>query len=208
MKNSNQVFIVFTIILLTGILGGIGNFLNFESNCKYSNYLSLLINSSFLKSIFLGIIAAGVVPLFLNIISSNLLELDNKNTNYNNYFIFGSFCLLASLFSGKFLPNIFDNSFNKLDNRIEALAYKVDQIDDKTNATIQSNLRNVGIEDTINNLSSQDSIILNTIAKKKMIYKDSLIKDPKFEKFYNALLKNNIIKELKVYDRKVVLLNQ
>lgn len=55
--------------------------------------------------VLLGIIAAAVVPLFLNTISSNLLE--TGQSNWLIIFIFFGFCLIAALFSRSFLESMY-----------------------------------------------------------------------------------------------------
>jgi len=150
-----QVLNIIYIILIAGVLGGIGNyFMTIDKAYKtdFTDKIDKTINKSFIKnfsdfqfqkSIILGTIAAGVVPLFLNIISSDLLEFDAKIPSYKNYFIFGSLCLVASLFSNKFLTRVSDQILrwlrsveDKADNaKINAdAAIKSIEVEDKKKA--------------------------------------------------------------------------
>ena len=81
---------ILTIMLLAGLLGGFASYHLNESDDK-----------STVKSITLGIVAAMIVPVFLNMISSSLLVEAQKSVD--KLFVFLGFCVLASVFSRNFL---------------------------------------------------------------------------------------------------------
>lgn len=91
-------------ILTAGILGGIINF--FMVHIKEEEFSDWYI---FLKSVFLGLGASGLVPLFLNLISSKLLEPVTAPAEYPiiNYFVIGGFCLAGAIYSKRFIEDIY-----------------------------------------------------------------------------------------------------
>jgi predicted transcriptional regulator len=90
---------IFWITIVTGLFGGLINFLLLDNEKE----LSLL---KFFRSTIIGIGAAFVVPLFLETISSDLINQCKDDSKY--YFIYAGFCLIASIFSRRFLNTIAD----------------------------------------------------------------------------------------------------
>ena len=89
----SYMLVVLLIMVAAGILGGIANY-----------YLSERQNDSgrgdWGKFLILGVIAALTVPLFLNMISSNLLEAARTRTV--DFFVFAGFCLIYVVVSRRF----------------------------------------------------------------------------------------------------------
>ncbi len=85
--------------LLAGLLGGVLNFcLTYGRDDE---------DSSLWKSIFLGVGASFLVPLFLNTISSNLvLEIQTKSEHTKNMLVFFGFCLVAAISSKAFIQTM------------------------------------------------------------------------------------------------------
>lgn len=90
---------IFWITIVAGLFGGLINFLLLDNEKE----LSLL---KFFRSTIIGIGAAFVVPLFLQTISSDLINQCKDDSKY--YFIYAGFCLIASIFSRRFLNTIAD----------------------------------------------------------------------------------------------------
>jgi hypothetical protein len=105
-----------------GLFGGIINYFldqdNSESDLR-SNQTTLL------KSLIIGVGASFLVPLFLAIISSDLVELDKLNQS--KILVFFGFCLIAAISSKKFIVTI---SERVLKEAREA-KQKVKQVEDK-----------------------------------------------------------------------------
>lgn len=93
----NYMLLVLGIMVVAGILGGIANYFLAERHAEFA-WRDLF------KYAVLGIVAALMVPLFLNMISSNLLDL--ARTRPINLFVFAGFCLIAVIFSRRFLENL------------------------------------------------------------------------------------------------------
>ena len=97
--------IIILIILGAGFLGGLTNFFR-----TYKiDYKKLECRINLYKSLSLGLCASVAVPLFLQVISNNLIDVQ-KDVPYptNNYFILAGFCVLAAFFSKRFLENLYD----------------------------------------------------------------------------------------------------
>jgi hypothetical protein len=97
---------IMIIILMSGagLLGGITNYLRFEQEKKDW--------SSFWRNVLMGISASTLVPLFLTMISSNLLK--ESASDSSRFFIFFGFCLIASLSSKAFIQTVSDRLLNEM----------------------------------------------------------------------------------------------
>ncbi|MEJ5210210.1 MAG: YEATS-associated helix-containing protein [Burkholderiales bacterium] len=89
--------LLFAIMLFTGLLGGLANY-----------FLSVrapgIAARELLRYIVLGMVAALTVPLFLNMISSDLLAM--ARTRPIDLFVFAGFCLLFVLASRRLVDNL------------------------------------------------------------------------------------------------------
>jgi hypothetical protein len=102
--------LIIAIILIAGFLGGYTNFL-----VAYNDKLPQKEkNIKLLASLFLGLCASFSVPLFLQILSNDLLD----KVNLKNALILMGFCTTASYFSKRFLDDIYAK-INKLDNKVD-----------------------------------------------------------------------------------------
>jgi hypothetical protein len=93
--------VLILIILGAGVLGGFGN-----------RYILTDESPNLRKSLILGIIASAAIPLFLHVVDSNLM-LEAK-IDYTNYFVFAGFCLIAAVFSTRFLDSLSSSIINRL----------------------------------------------------------------------------------------------
>jgi len=93
----SYLFVILLIMIAAGILGGVANY--FLSDRQKDST-----RSDWAKYIVLGVIAALTVPLFLNMISSNLLEA--ARTRPVDFFVFAGFCLIYVVASRRVLENV------------------------------------------------------------------------------------------------------
>jgi hypothetical protein len=93
----NYMLLLFGIMLGAGLLGGLANYFLGERGGAFSG-------RSLFKYVVLGVVAAFTVPLFLNMISSDLLAM--ARTRPIDLFVFGGFCLLFVLFSRRAVENL------------------------------------------------------------------------------------------------------
>lgn len=103
MQSINYILLIF-LMVGAGLLGGITNYFRIEQDKKDV--------FAFLENILLGISASLLIPLFLNMISSNLLK--ESSTDSSKLFILFGFCLIASLSSKTFIQTISDRVLNEV----------------------------------------------------------------------------------------------
>ena len=106
---------ILLIMIVAGILGGVANFYlsdrqNEQCRRDWGKYLTL------------GVIAALTVPLFLNMISSNLLEA--ARTRPVDFFVFAGFCLIYVVASRR----VFENVANRLLGQMDQMKSEMIQI--------------------------------------------------------------------------------
>ena len=92
----NYMALLLLIMVAAGVLGGAANY--FISDKNRGNGAK-----EFSKYTVLGVVAALTVPLFLNMISSDLLA--SAKSRPIDLFVFGGFCLLFVLFSRRFVES-------------------------------------------------------------------------------------------------------
>ena len=97
-------FIIIIILTSAGFFGGLVNYLQVYvgNNATKAN---------FWKSIIVGIAASFLVPLFLETISSNLIE--SSKTSDKDLLVFVGFCLVAAIFSRRFIDTIGERILKK-----------------------------------------------------------------------------------------------
>ncbi len=102
----SYMLVVFLIMIAAGVLGGIANY--FLSDRQNDS-----VRGDWGKFLILGVIAALTVPLFLNMISSNLLEA--ARTRPVDFFVFAGFCLIYVVASRRFFENVANKLMNQMD---------------------------------------------------------------------------------------------
>lgn len=92
-----HMLIIFAIMVLAGVLGGIANFF-------LSDRQGDMGPRDWVKYPILGVVAALTVPLFLNMISSTLLE--GARTKPVDFYVFAGFCLMYVVASRRLFENV------------------------------------------------------------------------------------------------------
>lgn len=93
----NYMLLLLIIMVVTGVLGGLANYFMTERGNAFSA-------RDLAKYSVLGVVAALTVPLFLNMISSDLLAVAKARPI--DLFVFAGFCLMFVLFSRRFVENL------------------------------------------------------------------------------------------------------
>lgn len=104
-----------------GCFGGIINYILVDDRKKIEKL-------EILKSIFLGVGASFLVPLFLNTISSNLI-IEAKD-DFSKLVVFTGFCLIASIFSRNFIFALSKKFIKDIQQRQSIVEEKISNIHD------------------------------------------------------------------------------
>jgi fluoride ion exporter CrcB/FEX/DNA-binding MarR family transcriptional regulator len=91
-----------TVMLISGALGGVVNY--FLSDTQDEKTLT------WWQHVFVGIVAAFIVPLFLNMASGDLIDkirgVDGRLPDYSKLFVLAGFCLVAAASSRAFIRSL------------------------------------------------------------------------------------------------------
>ncbi len=192
---------IIVIMLFAGLFGGIVNFLMLENK---NDDVKLLKNRAFYKSLFLGIAASFLVPLFLNTISSNIIESSEKDIY--QLLVFAGFCLIAAISSKTFINSIsksmikeLSNSVNNMEERVGPIIESeterdVNEDDEAQNKLADTPLRKAEISD--DDMHSMEQQVLGSVANGKFTYrttagisKDTGISKPQVDHVVKQLIK-------------------
>jgi hypothetical protein len=117
---SNTLAIV-GIILIAGIFGGLVNYFTVNNQKEAGS------SRKCWEAVLVGIAASFLVPLFLSMISSDLIVNCRNDDKY--YFVFAGLCLVAGIFSRRFINSI----GKKILDQVEMAKEKVNDIEEKGN---------------------------------------------------------------------------
>ena len=116
-----EIFVILLIIVLGGSLGGlVSAFISEDADVTWAFCLRRMV---------IGLGAAFLVPLFLNMISSNLLE--QAKTTPSAYLIFGGFCIISAVSSKVFISSISDRlirQVKEVEEKLRAVKESVEPI--------------------------------------------------------------------------------
>lgn len=104
--NEETVYSAIAIMLAAGTFGGVVNYYYYPRKGDIKNF--------FPKCIIVGLGASFLVPLFLKLIQSKLFD-DLSTQDPKSFFIFGGFCLFASITSFKFISTLSDKVYKELE---------------------------------------------------------------------------------------------
>jgi hypothetical protein len=153
-----HIAILILIMLICGLFGGYLNYVNnFDTTEPDEND-----KAKRSKYILLGIGASLIMPLMLNTIQSNLINFE-ESFKPGNYLIFAGFCLIAAIFSRRFITTIGEKileSAKKAERTAKENAQKIELAQKElssTNERIEDVKLAVDLKNTVNqNIVSQD----------------------------------------------------
>lgn len=192
---------IIIIMLLVGMFGGIVNYL-----LKGSKKDDAMLCRDLVKSIFVGIGASFLVPLFLNMISSDIIE--QAKTNDQMLLVFIGFCLIASVSSKSFINSMSDKILKELSNKINDVEENIKPIIHNSYEPISDYNKMRGIYDL---LESTEIKILESIENSKYVYRtiNALVKELQEEEetvrsniqslIEKGLIKSKLIKNTDMY---------
>ena len=159
----SHMLIVLLIMVAAGLLGGV-------ANCYLSDRQGDAGRREWGKYLTLGVIVALTVPLFLNMISSNLLEA--PRTRPVDFFVFAGFCLIYVVASRR----LGENMANRLLGQMEQMKRELGQIKERQPENPPPAVREepaeaAGKPETPKeSLSYNDIEILRALAKDNYVY--------------------------------------
>ena len=118
------------VMLCAGALGGIVNF--FLADPEQEKPLL------WWQHVFVGVVASFMVPLFLNMISGDLIDkirgIDGKPADYSKMFVLAGFCLVAAVSSRAFIKTLSERVLQEVRKKVDAVDKKVDEAVVKSDA--------------------------------------------------------------------------
>lgn len=195
---TTHIIILSHIIVIIGALAGFICFLTYY-------YRGIITNKKeVLWHILSGIGAAVLVPLLLNMLSSDLINYHN-GFNEINYFVFAGFCFIAGYFSDRFINSIGDKILRDLEKTKRELNKAITETKDNEDKIDFL----VSIEtDSEEETESHHCVDLNQFKQEKNIVDKSI--NEKVEKVINAFYGKfrfrtikGLVKELKYSENEI-----
>ena len=158
-----HIIMLILIMLISGAFGGFLNYLHNFDTTENEKQNSVVRN----KYILLGIAAAFVIPVFLKMISSNLIS----SSDNNDYLIFAGFCLIAAIFSRRFITTIGDKILEAA-KKAEKVALESKQKSDNTQLELSSTkqrIEDVKLAVDINNTENRNFETVDNTSKQILL---------------------------------------
>lgn len=161
----SHMLLIFTIMVLAGVLGGLANY--FLSDRQHE-----LRPKEWLKYPLLGVVAALTVPLFLNMLSSTLLE--GARTKPVEFYTFAGFCLIYVVASRR----LFENVAQKLMGQMEQVKRDMNHLKQRREEAMAQPVKEEKpevapeprVEAPKESLSYNDIEILRALSEEAMVY--------------------------------------
>ncbi|GHN02082.1 hypothetical protein WSM22_35710 [Cytophagales bacterium WSM2-2] len=160
-------------MVVSGVFGGWLNYLNNFDTAENEQKTKLIKH----KYIFLGIGSAFLVPAFLKMIASDLIKGSNDYDS-NNYLIFTGFCLVAAIFSRRFISTIGEKILEAAKKAEKTSSENKQQIE-TTNLELTSTkerIEDVKLSVNLGNLKQNDSIFKEEVPSELVEQVTSFIK--------------------------------
>jgi len=198
--------IIAIIILVCGIFGGWANFHRYETNTTFKWF-------NFRKSLLVGVVSSATVPLFLNMVSSDLLQEVVAKAPVSG-FVFAGFCLVAAFFSNRFMDSVGDKVIRELEEvkqKTEEMKKETEENKEKVNELIDEKTddgeKSAEIPVIDVQLVNQDFVqspLITTLANSKHKFRtipnlvqESGLDENEVNTLLSNLQKNNMIKQFK-----------
>jgi hypothetical protein len=188
-----SLIIIILIMLISGTFGGLINyFINNEEKKKLC--------------ILYGLAASFMVPLFLNMISSNLLEQihgsESKPGDPLKYFVFTGFCLVAAISSRTFIKNMIISILKKMDDEIKHTKNDVSNVKDIAELVLAAKTEVDQGEEIKGQLSDDQIKVLKTMVKGEMVLrtikgiaKDADLPHESVKQAINGLISKGLVRQ-------------
>lgn len=158
----SHMLLILAIMILCGILGGLANFFLADRQGPPKP-------GEWRKYPVLGVVAALTVPLFLNMISSTLLE--GARTRPVDFFVFAGFCLIYVVASRRLFENVAQRLLGQLDVVKRDMAQlKQQQFEQEALVREDRAERSEPTADPRETLSYNDIEILRALSEESYVY--------------------------------------
>ncbi len=212
-----NLYILLAAMVVFGLLGGLVNAI--KTNQEKKDYW---------KSLVKGIAAALLVPIFLEIMQSELVTIEKPEsqgtTTLYDYLVFGGLCLIVAVFSDSFIDTI----GNKLMKKVQKAEIKATESNKKVNTlinnmaepdenedSVEKRVRNIqeglkfkgqvsDLDKVINSLKDNHQYKYRTI---NGIMKDTGLPKPNVTQMLKNLEKQGIVAQVKLDARKLWTIN-
>ena len=197
--------VILLIMIAAGVLGGVANYYLSERQANQGNVSC----RDWARYTVLGVVAALTVPLFLNMISSNLL--DAARTRPADFFVFAGFCLVYVVATRR----VFENVALRLIGQIDVMKRDVAQLKQQrseppASAEPAPPARTERADEARDALSYNDVEILRALSEESYVYgnlagltdKTGLSRELVSSRL--AVLKNTGVIETRINERNVL----
>lgn len=190
-------------ITISGLIGGVVNYFMIADNSrklimrKKEGQYAPSMRFVFLRCIVVGLGASILVPLFLQMISSNLVQ-DVLKSKVDKIFVFVGFCVVASIFSRRFIISIGEKLLKELEDtkqtaeeaNLKAIEAKqiAEESDNKADAVVDA----VGEVESKEDVVLQDGVELSNEISKKQLIPSQTISEINRKVLRALLLKPNV----------------
>jgi hypothetical protein len=131
-------WLVVAVIILFGGLGGIVDYcLRGDANRRVGDKSDSGVRrqvSRFLKSLVVGVAGAVIVPLFLNMISSDLIA--GSKTDWIKLLVLAGFCVVGGVYGQRFIASVSDRVLQDLSQRVDRADEKATVASKKADAVV------------------------------------------------------------------------
>lgn len=169
------------IIIFIGGLAGLTNFYSFYFQQPEEKREKKIV----IKYLLSGIGASILVPLLLNMLSSNLIKNDNKFDSIN-YFVFAGFCFIAGYFSDRFINSMGERILKDLQETKDKANEAIDSAkatEEKVDVLVSTEAEIDSTETESNQLESFQNLLPSQLSNSRDLI-DKIIKsfdDPKYK---------------------------
>ncbi|WP_371323646.1 YEATS-associated helix-containing protein [Dechloromonas sp. ZY10] len=155
-----HMLMILAIMMVAGLLGGAANYYLAEREERSANDRG--------KYLVLGVVAALTVPLFLNMMSSTLLE--GARTKPVDFFAFAGFCLVYVIASRRWFENAVQRLLGQVEQVRKDLREMQQEAHEPSVATREEPVAGSGKDEARDSLSYNDVEILRAIAEENFVY--------------------------------------
>jgi hypothetical protein len=187
MSQAAYVRVLLIVMVAAGLLGGVASFLiaRRKGEAKDQSIFGYLV---------LGVVASLIVPLLLNMISSDLLR--TAKGDYLRLLPFGGFCLIAAVFSRRFLESIYSRvmqKVGKLETEVEDLKEVASEPETPGQEPTSEELSKADVSD-------DDYQLMHAMSSGKYLYrslgglaKETSLPKEKINRSLNSMIAKNLI---------------